>query len=140
PARPRHPGVRQSRRHHRLRLRHAQAQPRAGLPLHPRRHHPPAGERRPRLPRRGPQTAFRIAAVCSIHRRQLISHLVVSGGEMQADYYRLLYDYNWWARDRLFAAATGMSDEDYARPNGFTYGSLRGILTHILDADVLWLA
>ncbi|MCX6024380.1 MAG: hypothetical protein NTZ05_22160, partial [Chloroflexi bacterium] len=61
---------------------------------------------------------------------------------MQADYYRMLYDYdnNCWARDRLFAAATGMSDAEFAKPNGFTYGSIRGILTHMLDADALWLA
>jgi uncharacterized damage-inducible protein DinB len=54
---------------------------------------------------------------------------------LDADYFRLLYDYGYWARDRLMVAADGMSDEDYAKPNGFTYGSIRGILTHVLSAE-----
>jgi uncharacterized damage-inducible protein DinB len=53
----------------------------------------------------------------------------------QADFFRLLFDYTWWARDRIFAAAEGMSEEEYANPNGFTYGSVRGILTHCLAAE-----
>jgi uncharacterized damage-inducible protein DinB len=54
---------------------------------------------------------------------------------MDADYFRLLFDYSYWARDRLMAAADGMSDEDYAKPNGFNYGSIRGILTHTLGSE-----
>ena len=54
---------------------------------------------------------------------------------MDADYFRLLYDYSYWARDRLLAATDGLTDEEYAKPNGFTYGSLRGILAHVLSAE-----
>lgn len=59
---------------------------------------------------------------------------------MDADFYRMLFDYNYWARDRLLAAAAGISDDEYARPNGFTHSSIRGILTHMLNAEVIWLA
>lgn len=33
-------------------------------------------------------------------------------------YFQLLYDYGYWARDRLLAVANGLGDEDLARPNG----------------------
>ena len=59
--------------------------------------------------------------------------------EMDADYYRLLYDYCYWARDRLLGAMAGMSEEDYSRPNGFTYGSIKAIFTHILAAESAYL-
>ncbi len=57
---------------------------------------------------------------------------------MTPDYFRSLFDYGWWARDRILAAADGLTEAEYGRPNGFTYGSLRGILTHTLDAEALW--
>jgi uncharacterized damage-inducible protein DinB len=53
----------------------------------------------------------------------------------QADLFRLLFDYTWWARDRILAAADGMTEDEYAKPNGFNYGSLRGILTHCFAAE-----
>ena len=58
---------------------------------------------------------------------------------MEAEYFRLLFDYSYWARDRLLRAASGMTAEEYARPNGFTYGSIRGILTHAMRAEALYL-
>jgi uncharacterized damage-inducible protein DinB len=54
---------------------------------------------------------------------------------LSADYFRLLYDYVYWARDRLLAAADGLSEDEYARLNGFNYGSIRGILAHCLAAE-----
>jgi len=57
---------------------------------------------------------------------------------MTPDEAMTLYDYAWWARDRLLAAAEGLSDEDFARENGFTYKSLRGILVHAMDAEDSW--
>jgi uncharacterized damage-inducible protein DinB len=59
---------------------------------------------------------------------------------MEIEYFRTLYDYTYWARDRVLNAAAGMSDEEYARPNGFVYGSVRGIFTHCLAAETSWLA
>jgi uncharacterized damage-inducible protein DinB len=58
---------------------------------------------------------------------------------MNADDFRLLYDHSCWARDRLLNAANGLSEEDYARPNGFTYDSIRGILAHILGSEAAYL-
>ena len=58
---------------------------------------------------------------------------------LNADYYRTMFDYGYWARDRLYVAMEGMTDEEYARPNGFTYNGLRSILTHTLGAEQIWL-
>jgi uncharacterized damage-inducible protein DinB len=57
---------------------------------------------------------------------------------VNAEYFRTLFDYNYWARDRILDAMRDMSDVEYARENGFTYGSIRGILTHCLDAEHVW--
>ncbi len=57
-----------------------------------------------------------------------------------ADYLRTLYDASFWARDKIFAAADGLSEEEYAAPNGFVYGSLRGMLIHLLSAEAVWFA
>jgi uncharacterized damage-inducible protein DinB len=59
---------------------------------------------------------------------------------MDAEYFRTLFDYTYWARDRILKAADGLSEADYARPNGFTYGSIRGILTHCAQSESGYLA
>ena len=59
---------------------------------------------------------------------------------MDAEFIRTLYDYHYWARDRVLVAAQGLSEEDYARPNGFNYGSLRAILTHAASGEAVFLA
>ncbi len=59
---------------------------------------------------------------------------------MDVEYFRTLYDYCYWARDRVLGAMEGMSEAEYAKPNGFVYGSIRGILTHALWAEEAWLA
>ena len=57
---------------------------------------------------------------------------------MNADYFRTMLDYQYWCRDRLLAATEGMSDADLTKPNGFTYGSILGILAHCLGAEYVW--
>lgn len=58
---------------------------------------------------------------------------------VDADYFRNLFDYSVWARDRLFAAAAGMTTEQYAAPNGFSYDGLKSLLPHVLSAQIAWL-
>jgi len=58
---------------------------------------------------------------------------------MDAGYFRTLYDHSYWARDRVLAAMDGLGEAEFARPNGFTYGSIRGILRHTLWAEATWL-
>ena len=51
---------------------------------------------------------------------------------MDADYFKTLFDYQYWARDRLLAAAHGMSADELGAPNGFSYDGLRSLFAHTL--------
>lgn len=58
---------------------------------------------------------------------------------MKIEDLRMIYDYNYWARDRILAAAAQVSAEQYAAPAEFPFGGLRGTLLHTLDAERSWL-
>ena len=57
---------------------------------------------------------------------------------MDLDSIKTLYDYNYWARDRILGASEGMTDEEYRKPTGFTYDGLHSILAHALAAEDVW--
>jgi uncharacterized damage-inducible protein DinB len=57
---------------------------------------------------------------------------------VNADYFKTMLDYQYWCRDRLLAATEGMTDDELAAPNGFTYGSILGILAHTLGGEWIW--
>jgi uncharacterized damage-inducible protein DinB len=52
----------------------------------------------------------------------------------------LLFDYTAWANNKLFEAATRLKPEQFAAPYPANYGSLRGILTHIMTSYQVWLS
>jgi uncharacterized damage-inducible protein DinB len=52
----------------------------------------------------------------------------------------LLFDYSQWASDKLFEAAAKLPPEKFTAPHRTTYGSLRGILVHILVSHQVWLS
>jgi uncharacterized damage-inducible protein DinB len=58
---------------------------------------------------------------------------------VDAGYFRTLFDYQYWARDRLLAAAKGISAEEWVAPNGFSYDGLKPLLTHMLGTEIAWL-
>src|SRR5688572_8312029 len=49
----------------------------------------------------------------------------------------IMYDYNYWATQKILAAAAKVSPEQLAAPYG-ALGSLRGILVHILESEYGW--
>jgi uncharacterized damage-inducible protein DinB len=49
-----------------------------------------------------------------------------------------LYDYNYWANERVLAAAANVSAEQFVAPAGVSHDSLRGALVHVLAAEVVW--
>ena len=57
---------------------------------------------------------------------------------MNADYFRTVFDHLYWARDRVLDAAAKLSDEEYSADRGFTYKSVRGMLTHAMSAEAMW--
>jgi uncharacterized damage-inducible protein DinB len=58
---------------------------------------------------------------------------------LNADYFRFIYEHLYWARDKVLTAADELSDEEFVAENGFTYKSVRGILTHAMAGESLWL-
>jgi uncharacterized damage-inducible protein DinB len=54
---------------------------------------------------------------------------------MDADFFREVFDYSYWARDRVLGAAQGLSDEDYQKSNGFNYDGLRTLFAHAIAAE-----
>jgi len=51
-----------------------------------------------------------------------------------------LYDYHYWANERILAALARVDHEQFVAPAAVPWGSLRGILVHLLWAEATWLA
>lgn len=52
----------------------------------------------------------------------------------------LLLDYNYWARDRLLDAVAALTQEEFTRDLGSSFGSVRDTIAHICDAEFIWLS
>ena len=52
---------------------------------------------------------------------------------------RTLYDYNAWANHRQLEVASKLTAEQFAKPLGSSFGSVRDTLAHIYGAEWLWL-
>jgi uncharacterized damage-inducible protein DinB len=52
---------------------------------------------------------------------------------------RELYDYNYWARDRQLEACAALTEEQFLRPLGSSFPSLRDTLAHLVGVEWLWL-
>ena len=50
----------------------------------------------------------------------------------------LLFRYNDWANKRILATAERVTAEEFAQPNDFGWGSLKGALVHLMDAEYAW--
>ncbi len=52
---------------------------------------------------------------------------------------RELFAYNRWANDRLLSRCRALSDDEFTRPLGGSFGSLRETWAHVLGAEWIWL-
>lgn len=52
---------------------------------------------------------------------------------------RLLYDYNAWANHRSMDAAASLTKEQFTKPMGSSFASVRDTLAHICGAEWVWL-
>jgi uncharacterized damage-inducible protein DinB len=50
-----------------------------------------------------------------------------------------LFDYNYWARDRQLQTCAGLTEEQFLRPLGNSFPSVRDTFTHLLAVEWLWL-
>lgn len=51
---------------------------------------------------------------------------------------RELYDYNYWARDRQIEACAALTEEQFLRPMGNSFSSVRDTLAHLIFAEWVW--
>lgn len=54
------------------------------------------------------------------------------------DVIRSLFDYTYWARDRVLAAAERLSPEQLSRDLGSSFPSVRDTLAHVYLAEWIW--
>jgi uncharacterized damage-inducible protein DinB len=52
---------------------------------------------------------------------------------------RALYDYNAWANHRSLDAASALTAEQFVKPMGSSFGSVRDTLGHIYGGEWVWL-
>src|SRR5260370_33946963 len=52
---------------------------------------------------------------------------------------RTLYDYNAWANHRQLEAASKLTTEQFTKPMGSSFGSVRDTLAHIYGSEWVWL-
>ena len=52
---------------------------------------------------------------------------------------REIYDYSYWARDRQLEACKTLSAEQFLKPMGSSFSSVRDTLAHIMGAECIWL-
>jgi uncharacterized damage-inducible protein DinB len=51
---------------------------------------------------------------------------------------RMLYDYNAWANHRSLEAAAKLTTEQFTKPMGSSFGSVRDTLAHICASEWVW--
>jgi uncharacterized damage-inducible protein DinB len=59
---------------------------------------------------------------------------------MTYDDLRLLIDYHYWARDRVLEAVATITPEQFVRPLGNSFSSIRDPVAHICAAERIWIA
>ena len=52
---------------------------------------------------------------------------------------RQLFDYNHWANQRSLEGATQLSEEQFIKPLGSSFPSVRDTLVHICSGEWVWL-
>jgi uncharacterized damage-inducible protein DinB len=65
--------------------------------------------------------------------------LPASKNMVPVDTLRVLYDYNYWARDRQLEACAALTEEQFLRPMGNSFSSVRDTLAHLVAAEWVWL-
>jgi len=57
---------------------------------------------------------------------------------MNADYFRQLYDYNYWAHDQVWQSVINISDEAFFQPTNYSIGSVHRQCYHVMSVEHWW--
>jgi uncharacterized damage-inducible protein DinB len=55
------------------------------------------------------------------------------------EYFKQAYDYSYWANQRYFAVAEGLTDEQLHRMLGHSWGDVHATLVHMLSSEWVWM-
>ena len=55
------------------------------------------------------------------------------------EYLVTIYDYNYWANQRMLDVAAALNHEQLFRQQGHSWGCVQGVLAHIRNAEWIWL-
>ncbi|MFK7804165.1 MAG: DinB family protein [Anaerolineae bacterium] len=50
-----------------------------------------------------------------------------------------LFEYNYWATDKILSSANGLEQAELLAKRAISYGSILGLLSHIFNAEAMWL-
>jgi uncharacterized damage-inducible protein DinB len=57
---------------------------------------------------------------------------------MTVDHIRMLYDYNYWAHRLVWGCVMGITDEQFERQLGYSWGSIHAQVVHVMSAEWMW--
>lgn len=58
---------------------------------------------------------------------------------MDAEMIRTFWEYSFWQSRRVWELAAPLTDAQFTRDMGYSWGSVRSIFTHMMDAEQIWL-
>jgi uncharacterized damage-inducible protein DinB len=58
---------------------------------------------------------------------------------MELETIQTLFNYHYWARDRVLAAAELITDEQFTQSKGASFDTLQGTFVHLMNSERLWL-
>ncbi len=58
---------------------------------------------------------------------------------MDIESIRELYNYHYWARDRVLAAAELINADQFTQSKGVSFDTLQGTFVHLMNSERLWL-
>jgi uncharacterized damage-inducible protein DinB len=57
---------------------------------------------------------------------------------VNAEFFRDLYNYNFWARDRIWSCVEQLTDEQFDADVGYSHGTIRDQCVHVLAVEYWW--
>jgi uncharacterized damage-inducible protein DinB len=62
-----------------------------------------------------------------------------AGLDLNCSALRLLWQHHWWSFEQFLHEASALKEEEFKRELGLSYGSVHGIMAHIIGAEMVWL-
>lgn len=59
---------------------------------------------------------------------------------MKASEIEIIFDYNYWAFERVWECLSQISDEQFVQDIDYSTGSIRNILVHIMSGNRIWMS